>query len=187
MASEIWLIRHGESGWNASGRYTGTTDVCLTQTGIRQAEKLRPKLTGRNFDVILVSPLSRAVDTCRMAGLLDKAERCPDLRERSYGDLEGLTYAEAAAEYPDWRLWLDTPPGGESPADVAVRASRVLERAAAVEGRVALFGHGSHLRILTMCWLGLPPESARMLVMVPASVGVLARASGSPAILCWGA
>lgn len=185
MPAEIWLIRHGESAWNVTGQHTGQTDIELSPEGERQAISLGEQLAGRSFDLVLVSPMKRAMTTCRLAGYLDGAEPVPDLVERSYGDFEGLTWPQIRAIAPDFTIWGPAAPNGESVEHVAVRARRVLERIAPVEGTVALFAHGHLLRVLAACWLGIPPESGRLFAMGTATVSVLGRENDRPVIRRW--
>lgn len=186
MASEIWLIRHGESAWNVTGQHTGQTDIELSPEGERQAISLGEQLGGRIFGLVLVSPMKRAMATCRLAGYLDQAEPVRDLVERSYGDFEGLTWPEIRAIAPEWSIWGPAAPNGESVEHVAQRARRVLDRIARVEGAVALFAHGHLLRVLAACWLELTPDHGRLFSMATATISVLGRENGRPVIRRWG-
>jgi len=143
---ELWLIRHGETEWSASGRHTSSTDLALTAEGERKAAAVGRLLAGKTFALLLASPLRRALETCRLAGY--SAQVTPDLREWGYGSYEGLTTAEIQVQNPGWTIWTGTPPGGESAEEVGARADRVIARAAAAGGDVALFGHGHMLRVL---------------------------------------
>jgi probable phosphoglycerate mutase len=169
---QIWLVRHGDTEWTASGQHTSRTDVPLTEKGREQARALGRVLGERDFAVVLSSPLSRAIETCRLAGLGDVMEVDDDLREWDYGDDEGRTTAEIRRERPGWTVWAGSP-GGEPIDDVGARARRVLERAVAAGGHAALFSHGHYLRILGSCWLGLPPEGGRFFVLGTAALSVL--------------
>src|SRR5258706_3807098 len=142
---ELWLIRHGETEWSASGRHTSSTDLVLTAEGQRKAIAVGRLLAGKRFALVLASPLRRALETCRLAGYTP--DITPDLREWGYGAYEGLTTAEIQIQSPAWTIWTATPPRGESAEAVGARADRVIARAAA-EGAVALFGHGHMLRVL---------------------------------------
>lgn len=173
MPSQFWLIRHGQTEWTLSGAHTGSTDIPLTDAGRRQALKLRESLAGHGFALVLTSPLSRARETCNLAGLGEGAQIEPNLVEWRYGDYEGRTTAQIHAEAPDWSLWRSGVPGGERIAEVASRANCVIRRALRAGGDVALFGHGHILRILAACWLELPPECARLFALDPAAIGVL--------------
>jgi probable phosphoglycerate mutase len=169
----VVLVRHGETEWTISGRHTGRTDVPLTEEGRRQAERLGPRLSGRKFVLVLTSPLQRARETCRLAGFGDVAELCDDCREWDYGEYEGRTTAEIRAEAPGWSLWRDNVPGGETAAEVAARADRVIERLRRADGDSLVFSHGHFLRVLAARWLGLGPEEGRLFALGPASLSVL--------------
>lgn len=169
----VWLLRHGETAWTITGQHTGRTNVPLTPMGERQAGALGARLVGREFALVLTSPLCRARDTCRLAGLGDRAEVDPDLQEWDYGAFEGKTTAEIRAEQPGWTVWSHGGPGGESPADVAARADRVVERVLAAGGDVALFAHGHLLRVFGARWLGHPPHVGAGLHLDTASICVL--------------
>ena len=168
---ELWLIRHGETEWSASGRHTSSTDLALTAEGERKAAAVGRLLAGKEFALVLASPLRRAVETCRLAGYTP--EVTPDLREWGYGSYEGLTTAEIQVQNPGWTIWTGTPPGGESTDDVGARADRVIARATTANGDVALFGHGHMLRVLAARWLGLEPSGGRLLALATGSVSVL--------------
>jgi broad specificity phosphatase PhoE len=170
---QLWLIRHGETEWSLSGAHTGRTDIPLTAEGERQAAALGAHLYGHEFALVLCSPLARARDTCRIAGYGGVMQTDADLREWDYGDYEGRKTPDIRSERPDWSLWRDGNPGGETIEDVAVRARRVIARALPVNGKVALFAHGHLLRILTACWLGLPPADGRLFALGTASVSIL--------------
>ncbi len=162
MATEIWLIRHGETAWSKSGAHTGRTDIPLTDEGRRRAKELRGALAGYRFSVVLVSPMQRARETCALAGFGDVAQIDPNLCEWNYGDYEGKSTADIRKQRPNWNLWKDGVVNGETVEQVGVRASAVIARVKPVEGAVALFAHGHILRILTACWLGLPPDAGRL-------------------------
>jgi broad specificity phosphatase PhoE len=182
---EIWLIRHGETEWSLSGAHTGRTDIPLTAAGKRQAESLGRYLAGRPFALVLSSPLRRASETCRLAGYGDAAQIEPDLREWDYGAYEGRTSAQIQKEVPDWTIWTSPVPQGETMQQVAARADRVIERATAAGGDVALFAHGHLLRVLTACWLGLPPDAGKLFALGTASIGVLGYERGTRVIARW--
>lgn len=151
------LARHGATEWSVSGRHTGTTDVALTGAGRRDAERLGARLAGRDFALVLTSQLSRARETCALAGFGEAAEVDEDLREFSYGAYEGRTTLEIREDRPAWSVWSDGSPGGETVQDVGARVDRVIERALAAEGDVALFSHGHLLRVLAARWIELEP------------------------------
>jgi len=158
----LWLIRHGETEWSLSGAHTGRTDIPLTPAGRERAAALGRLLVGKQFALVLTSPLQRAVETCRIAGFGDVAQIEPNLSEWNYGTYEGKTTSGIQKQRPDWDLWTMGVPGGETIEQVAERARRAIERVLAVKGDAALFAHGHILRILTACWLGLPPADGRL-------------------------
>jgi broad specificity phosphatase PhoE len=151
----IVLVRHGATEWSVAGKHTGRTDVPLTDDGRRDADRLRERLAGRPFALVLSSPLARARETAERAGLGDRAQIDDDLREFDYGEYEGRTTPEIREERPGWSVWRDGAPGGETAEQVGVRADRVIARALAAGGDVALFAHGHLLRILAARWIGL--------------------------------
>jgi len=170
---EVWLVRHGETAWSLSGRHTGRTDLPLTERGERQAARVGERLRGREFAAVLASPLRRAKQTCILAGFGDRCEISSDLVEWDYGTYEGRTTLEIRAERPNWDLFRDGCPGGESALDVGVRADRVLERVRAIESNVLIFSSGHILRVLAARWLGLEPQAGRFLSLGTASLSVL--------------
>jgi probable phosphoglycerate mutase len=170
---EVVLVRHGETEWSRAKRHTGRTDVPLTQEGRAQAEALAPRLAGRDFALVLSSPLSRALDTCRLAGLGERAETDADLEEWDYGEYDGITSVEIREPRPDWSLWRDGCPGGESPAEVGARADRVLARLAGLDGDAILFAHGHVLRVLAARWVALEPADGSKLALDVATLSVL--------------
>jgi broad specificity phosphatase PhoE len=172
-SSRLWLIRHGETEWSRSGQHTGRTDVPLTDAGIQNARALGRLLEGHEFSLILTSPLSRARETCRLAGYGEKAETEPNLAEWDYGVFEGRKTADIRAEIPDWSIWTAQVSNGESLLNVAERARRVIDKSVEAGGNVALFSHGHMLRILTACWLGLPPQAGRLFFLSTATVSTL--------------
>jgi len=183
--SELWLIRHGETEWSKSGQHTGATDIALTSSGEEQALALGRFLAGRPFSRVFVSPLVRARRTCELAGFGDRAEVDADLHEWKYGEYEGRTSFDIRQERPGWSIWRDGVVGGESIEEVAARARAVVERAAALEGNVALFAHGHLLRVLATCWLDLHPSAARQFLLDTATVSVLDHEQASRAIRLW--
>ena len=166
----VLLVRHGETEWSRSGRHTSRTDVALLEEGRREAEALARRLAGRSFALVLTSPMARALETARLAGLAAVAEVTDDLRELGYGSYEGRTTAEIRAERPGWDVWRDGSPDGEPLASAAARADRVIARAVGAGGDVALFAHGHILRILGARWLGLPPERGGSLALGTAAL-----------------
>lgn len=171
--SDLWLLRHGETAWTVLGRHTGRTDLELTPLGRQQAVLLRRRLGARTFALVLTSPLLRAHETCRLAGYGEVALVEPDLQEWDYGAYEGRTTVEIRAERPGWTIWDGDVPGGETIDEVAARADRVIARAAAAGGDVALFAHGHLLRVLGARWIGLPGAAGGGLALDTTSVSVL--------------
>jgi probable phosphoglycerate mutase len=169
----IWLVRHGETEWSKSGQHTGRTDIPLTATGEEQGKALGRHLAGRQFALVLTSSLGRARETCRLAGFAGGAQVTDDLLEWNYGIYEGRTTPAVRAEQPGWSIWTTTVAQGETVEQVGERARRVIERADAVAGDVALFAHAHILRILAACWMGLPPIHGRNLTLSTASISVL--------------
>ena len=151
----VYLARHGETAWTLSGQYTGLTDLPLTERGERNARRLDERLRGLSFAKVFTSPLQRAARTCELAGFGAVAEIDRDLVEWDYGQYEGRRTAEIRKERPDWELFRDGCPGGESPAQVAARADRVVSRMRAVPGDVLLFSSGHFIRVLATRWIGL--------------------------------
>ena len=182
---QIWLFRHGETEWSLSGQHTGRTDLPLTAAGRRRAEALGRRLSRRPFVRVLSSPLSRALETCRLAGYGDVAEPNPDLMEWDYGDYEGRRTVDIQMERPGWSLWRDGVPGGETIDDVAARTRRVIGAAESAAGDVALFAHGHVLRVLTACWLGLPADAGRLFALGTAAVSVLGYERDTHVIVKW--
>jgi probable phosphoglycerate mutase len=179
------LVRHGETEWSRDGRHTGNTDVPLTAAGRRQAEQLGRRLARRPFTLVLTSPLARAADTCRLAGLGAGAEARADLTEWDYGRYEGRTTGEIRSEAPEWDMWRDGCPGGESATDVGRRADRVIAELRSLEGDAAVFAHGHLLRVLAARWLGMPPAAGGAFGLSTATISVLGYEHGSPVIWLW--
>jgi broad specificity phosphatase PhoE len=182
---EVWLIRHGETSWSAAGRHTGRTDIPLTDLGRCQAETLAERLAGQTFDLVLTSPLSRALETCRLAGYGDEARLSDDLREWDYGDYEGRTTPDIRGEIPDWTIWTSNPPDGETIRQVAERALKVIQQATAMNGNVVLFGHAHILRVLAACWINSPPTAGGSLALGTASISILGYERETRVIITW--
>ena len=181
----LWLVRHGETAWSRSGQHTGRTDVPLTPAGEDEARALGRRLAGRAFALVLTSPMSRARETCTLAGYGDVAEITDDLLEWDYGVYEGRTTAAIRVEQPGWSVWTHPIAGGESVEHVGERVRRVIDRAAAIEGDVALFAHAHVLRILTACWIGQPPVEGRRFAMAAGSLSVLDHERETRVIQSW--
>ena len=186
-AARVFAIRHGETAWSLSGQHTGTTDIPLTDNGRQLATRLRPLLTAQSFALVLSSPLQRARDTCSLSGLSHAAIIDADLVEWKYGKYEGLTPAQIHATAPDWLIFRDGCPGGETPTEIGTRVDRVIARARAAEGDVALFAHGHVLRVLAARWLGLPPGAGQHFLLDTGTLNVLSYYRGVPAIKTWNA
>jgi broad specificity phosphatase PhoE len=185
LNSHLWLVRHGETAWTLSGAHTGRTDIPLTENGERQALGLRNQLHRHHFSLVLTSPLARARETCKLAGYGDAASIDEDLMEWDYGAYEGLATRQIQETRPGWNLWVDGAPAGESVAQVGERANRVIARAVATGGNVALFAHGHLLRILTACWLGLPADCGRLFALSTATISVLGHERKTRVISSW--
>ncbi|MEA2200904.1 MAG: hypothetical protein QOI89_1500 [Solirubrobacteraceae bacterium] len=172
-ALEVVLVRHAQTEWSLSGRHTGRTDIPLTDDGRAAARALAPRLLEWRLQRVLVSPLRRARETCELCGLGEQAEVLNDLHEWDYGEYEGLTTAEIHALRPGWSLWRDGCPAGESPAQVAARADRVIAELSDTRGAVAVFSHGHMLRVLGARWIELGPEQGARLGLSTAAISVL--------------
>ena len=183
----VYLARHGETAWSLSGQHTGRTDLPLTERGERNARALGERLRGMTFAKVLTSPLHRAVRTCKLAGFGAVAEIDPDLVEWDYGEYEGRRTAEIHSERPDWQLFRDGCPGGESPDQIGARADRVVGRVRAVKGGVLVFSSGHFLRVLAARWLGLDAAGGRYLLLSTASLSALSYEHNlaQPAIRLW--
>jgi broad specificity phosphatase PhoE len=155
---EIVLVRHAETEWSLGGRHTGRTDIPLTDDGRIAARALAGRLQAWHFQLVLVSPSARARETCELCGLAERAQVREDLLEWDYGDYEGLTSLQIRALLPDWSLWRDGAPAGESAADVGARVDRVIAEASSCSGPVAIFSHGHTLRVLGARWIALSPD-----------------------------
>jgi broad specificity phosphatase PhoE len=182
---EVVLIRHGETLWSRDGKHTGRTEIQLTEEGRRQSERVGDKLRERRFALVLASPLQRAAETCRLAGLGDVAVFREELMEWDYGAYEGRTTAEIRTDVPGWSLWRDGVPGGETAADVGRRVDALIPDVRAVDGDVALFAHGHLLRVLAARWLGLPPTEGRLFALDPATISILGHERETPVIRRW--
>ena len=181
----IYVVRHGQTEWSVNGRHTGRTDIPLTTTGEEQARAAGAVLAGVEFTEVWTSPLSRARHTCALAGLGDAAEVVEDLREWDYGDYEGITTATIRETVPGWTIWSGPWPGGEEPEEVAARADRVIARALASTGPVAVFAHGHILRVLAARWCELDPREGRRFLLDPAPVSILGWEHSMRAVARW--
>src|SRR5213595_3300722 len=183
----LYLARHGETAWSLSGQHTGLTDLPLTEQGECNARNLGSRLAGLTFTKVFTSPLQRATRTCELAGFAAAAEVDRDLVEWDYGDYEGLRTAEIHDKRPEWQLFRDGCPGGESPDQISARADRVVSRVRAVKGDVLIFSSGHFLRVLAARWLGLEPFAGRFFMLDTASLSALGYEHdlSSPAIRFW--
>jgi len=179
------LVRHGETEWSATGRHTSVTDVPLTDRGRGAAARLRSRLAGFEFALVLASPRARARETAALAGLGERAEVDEDLAEFAYGEYEGRTTADIREERPGWSVWDHSAPGGETAAQVGARADRVIERVTVVDGDVAAFAHGHLLRVLGARWMGLDPVYGGHLGLDTGSVCELGYERERRAIWVW--
>ena len=181
----VFAIRHGETAWSLSGQHTGATDIPLTDNGRRFAERMRPVLATKVFELVLCSPMQRARETCQLAGLGDRAIIDSDLVEWNYGDYEGLTPEQIDESAPGWLIFRDGCPGGEAPEQVGARVDRVIARSRAVAGNTALFAHGHLLRVLTARWLGLEPSAGRLFRLDTGTLSVLGTEHEQTVISAW--
>lgn len=182
---QLWLVRHGETEWSREKRHTGRSDIPLSGHGQAQAQQLAPLLADRMFDQVWCSPLRRARETAELAGFGTRALYFDDLREWHYGEYEGRTTDAIRTTQPDFSIWTAHIAGGESLAQVAERARRVVRRANAAGGSTLLFAHAHVLRVLTAGWLGLDPHAGRLLALDAASVSILGHEHETRVIRLW--
>ena len=187
QTGDVFLIRHGQTAWSASGQHTGVTDLPLTPNGRAAAKRLAPRLARIDFALVLASPLERARRTCELAGLGARMQIEPDLAEWNYGSYEGLTPEQIHRTAPEWMIFTDGCPGGESPHEVGARVDRVISRVRAAGGAVALFAHGHVFRVFVARWIGLPPTHGRHFLLDTSTLNVLGTYRDHPAIRCWNA
>jgi probable phosphoglycerate mutase len=182
---EVWLVRHAETEWSRDGRHTGRADVPLTDAGREQARELRGRLEGHAFALVLGSPLSRAVETARLAGLEPQLRE--DLVEFDYGEYEGITTEQIREQRPGWDLWRDGCPGGESADDVGRRVDGVIDEALRADGDVALVAHGHVLRVVAARWLEQPAAFGGRVRLDTGTVSALGFERETRVILRWNA
>jgi len=182
--AELWVVRHGETEWSASGRHTSTTDVPLTPAGEQAARALRARLSGTTFDLVLTSPRERARRTAELAGFPD-AHVEDDLAEWAYGDYEGVTTATIRETVPGWTVWTHPCPGGETAEQVGRRLDRVVAKVRAHGGRVLVFGHGHASRVLAVRWLAQPVVEGRNLALDTGTISVLGYERETPVVARW--
>jgi broad specificity phosphatase PhoE len=182
-----YLARHGETAWTISRQHTGATDLPLTAHGEGEALQLGERLEGLTFAAVLTSPLQRAIRTCELAGFGPMAKVEPDLIEWNYGAYEGRTSADIHRERPEWQLFRDGCPGGESPELIGARVDRVIRRVRSIEGNTLLFSSGHVLRVFAARWLGLDPGAGRYFLLGTASLSVVGyeHDRSEPAIRLW--
>jgi broad specificity phosphatase PhoE len=182
-----YLARHGETAWTITGQHTGLTDLPLTERGESNARRLGLRLAGIPFARVFTSPLKRAMRTCELAGFAPVAELDQDLVEWNYGTYEGRLTVDILRERPDWQLFRDGCPGGESPQQVAERADRVVARIRQAAGNVLLFSSGHFLRVLATRWIGIAPINGQALMLSTASLSSLGYENSlwQPAISLW--
>ncbi|XHM67518.1 histidine phosphatase family protein [Streptomyces nigra] len=190
MAPRMLLARHGQTSWSLAGKHTGRADIPLLEEGRRGAKLLGERLHRAPFDgladvEVRTSPLSRARETCDLAGFGERARDWDTLMEWDYGDYEGMTPAEIQAVRPGWLIWRDGVPGGESLAEVTARADEVVAWAREADRDVLVFAHGHVLRSIGARWLGLPLDFGSRLRLNPTALSVLGWAYGEPAIESW--
>src|SRR3954451_14683315 len=168
---EFWLVRHAQTEWSESGQHTGRTDIPLTERGREHAREL--KLPERDWKLVLTSPLNRAVETARLTGLGERAQKRDDLMEWDYGEYEGRTTADIRTERPGWLVWTDELPGGETVDEVGRRCDRIIAEALGAGGDVIAFAHGHILRILAARWVEQPAVFGRRIALATGGVSVL--------------
>ena len=183
----IYLARHGETKWSLSGQHTGLTDLPLTDRGEENARALRKRLSGLNFGKVFTSPLHRATRTCELAGFGAAAEVDRNLLEWDYGQYEGLTIAQIHAGHPDWQLFRDGCPGGESPEQVGARAEAMVDRVRLLGTNALLFSSGHFLRVFAARWLALEAVAGKYLLLSTASVSAVSYENNlsGPVIRLW--
>ena len=190
MLQRVYLVRHGETAWSLTGQHTGRTDIPLTDKGEGDARELAERLRGVSFSRVFTSPLQRARRTCELAALNKVAEIEPDLAEWDYGDYEGQRAGDIRKGRPDWNVFRDGCPNGESPAQVSKRADRLIARLRMLEGDLAIFSHGHFGRALAARWIGLQIEQAQRFLLSTASLSILGyghNLAEEPAIVLWNA
>jgi broad specificity phosphatase PhoE len=185
MLSHLYFIRHGETAWSLTGQHTGRTDLPLLPQGEQAARQLAGRLSGIPFSRVFTSPRQRARQTCVLAGLGAGAEVEPDLAEWDYGDYEGLRTAEIFLRQPDWNIYRDGCPNGESPAGITGRVDRLIARLRSLDGKVAVFSHGHLGRVLAARWIGLSIGESQHFLLGTASVSVLGFEHDVPVIEHW--
>ncbi len=190
MDLRVFLVRHGETAWSKSGQHTGRTNLPLTADGEQAARRLGDRLRGMEFTRVLSSPRERARRTFELAGVAATLEIDPDLAEWDYGDYEGQRTLEIHQSRPDWDIFRDGCPGGESPDQIGARADRIILKLRSQEGNLAIFTHGHFGRVLAARWIGLAAREGQRFLLGTASLSILAyehNLPGSPVIALWNA
>lgn len=185
MNSTIYLIRHGETEWAKSGQHTGRTDIPLTDAGREQAGFLLPIFDDVKFARIFSSPLQRALETAKLAGLDSRVELEKELLEWDYGDYEGLTTKQIRERAPAWSIWTHPCPNGETIEQISQRADRVVAMLRSIEGNVAIFSHGHFLRVLVSRWIGLSADHGSRFLLGTSTLSILGYENELPAIKTW--
>ncbi|MDC0710979.1 histidine phosphatase family protein [Stigmatella sp. ncwal1] len=184
-SSQIVLVRHGETAWSRSGQHTGRTDIPLLEEGQRMGAALSAPLKAWHFAAVWTSPLSRARETCALAGYGGAAQMRPELMEWDYGAYEGKTSVEIRSQFPDWTLWRDGVPRGETADQVRARVDPLIAEARQAQGHVLLFSHGHLLRVFAARWLDLPLTDGRLFTLSTASISVLGWDGNQPVLVSW--
>ena len=185
MNSTIYLIRHGETEWAKNGRHTGRTDIALTDTGREHAGFLLPIFDEVKFTRILSSPLQRALETAKLAGLTSRVESDKELLEWDYGDYEGLTTQQIRDRVPGWSIWTHPCPNGETIDQISQRAGRVVATLRSSPGNVAIFSHGHFLRVLVSRWIGLSADHGSRFLLGTSTLSILGYENELPVINTW--
>jgi broad specificity phosphatase PhoE len=183
----VYLARHGETAWSVSKQHTGLADIPLTERGEQNARRLGERLQGQTFAHVLTSPLQRARRTCELAGFGAVAALERDLVEWNYGAYEGRTTDDIRRERPDWQLFRDGCPAGESVADIAARADRVVAKLRALDGDVLIFSSAHILRVLAVRWCGLAAAAGQYLSLGTGSLSIVGyeHDKNDPVIRLW--
>lgn len=183
--NDLYLVRHGQTKWSITGQHTSSTDLSLTTQGIKQTELLKKRLSKIPFDLILTSPLKRSLETCELAGFSKVATIDAHLREWNYGLYEGWTKQQILTKAPQWNIFTDGAPNGESVADVKNRARTILHKIQSTQGNVLLFSHGHFLRLFLTEWLQIPSNQANLFMLTTASISILSFDESSHVIKTW--
>jgi broad specificity phosphatase PhoE len=185
--SLVYLVRHGETAWSKTGQHTGRTDLALTAEGERQALQLKERLADLEVEHVYSSPLQRARRTGELAGFGERMAVLDDLAEWDYGAYEGLTSTEIRKIRPDWNLFRDGCPKGESPEQISARADRLVARIHDLRADALLFSSGHLLRVLAVRWVEESVLQARILALDPASLSMLGYEHGQddPVVRLW--